>query len=76
METQSALNPFDGTGDYGYYMLNGILYLNTDLDGKRRASVRYRYLTSYVTLKTVLATNGSKYYTPEVDSYTIKFLGD
>lgn len=79
---ESSQNPMDDYVDnnqYQYYLFNDTLYTNINFAEVpyKRISVRYRYLTSYVKLKSVLYTNVKEphYYTPTVDDYQLNFLG-
>jgi hypothetical protein len=78
-DTQELLDAYTTSNDYRYYYDNSALYTNMNFDilDRRRLSARFRYLTSFVRLKIVLKTNTVEYskYTPQVNSYTIKFLG-
>jgi len=79
-DTQDPLDDYSSTGKYQFFLLGNTIYTNIDFDdgNPRRVSARYRYLTAYLTLKIVLYTNTSEpsYYTPRVDSYQLKFLGE
>ena len=77
-EEQRMMEPYIITNNYQYYLDNSTLYTNVDFDNvsKRRLTTRFRYHTSYIKVKVVLRTNTTSpsYFTPQIDSYTIKFL--
>jgi hypothetical protein len=62
--------------NYEYFMLDGVLYTNANLDGKR-ITVRYKYLSEYIRVKIILSVNESNVseHTPIVYNYTLKMLG-
>lgn len=77
--SQDPLDDYTDNNQYQYYLFNDTLYTNINFAEVpyKRVSVRYRYLTSYVKLKSVLYTNVKEphYYTPSVDDYQLSFLG-
>lgn len=79
LDEQPALEWYDETHNYQFYMLGNTLYTNVNFDevDDRRVSIKMKYLTSTIKLKIVMRTNTNELcpYTPRVNNYKLIFFG-